>query len=490
MWVFLIFLLNTIFMVIIAIREVRRPAKALNWIVISLVLPLIGFVFYLSTTNPSRIRRERLTSSDNKSVTLPESFSHTASVISNSLHPLTVHGLQVGQVQVLTNGLETYEHLIDSLQDAQKTIDLEYYIYRDDQIGRRLTEVLIERAMAGLSVRFVRDGWGSKTFPKNQIVQMMDAGIECRTIFPLRFPWIFSNWNYRDHCKIVLIDGEEAFTGGINVGYEYTGLKPDVGFWRDTHLKMKGKACSDLSAIFDVHWNIASPERMKSRTNTRENVLLQNTIPANRTTLYEWSQELGEKYGNEALPKTGKLQDAYVQTLEGNPGLPTPVVRQAYFTCITQATQAIDITTPYFLPDEDIIMALKTAAARGVRIRLLVPHHIDQKIVGAASRTFYGELLEAGVQIYLYNKGMLHAKLMVIDGEIAEVGAANYDMRSFRLNYEVFEIIYSTDVARQLTEQFEYDLNDSIELRMDDIIKRSPSERFKEQGARLLFPLL
>jgi cardiolipin synthase len=490
MWIFLIFLLNTIFMMIIAIREVRRPAKALNWLVISLVLPVIGFGLYLSTTNPRSIRRERLTSSDNKSVTLPESFSHTASVIANSLRPLTVHGLQVGQVQVLTNGLETYEHLIESLQDAQKNIDLEYYIYRDDQIGRRLTEVLIERAMAGVSVRFVKDGWGSKTFPQNRIDQMMDVGIKCRTIFPLRFPWIFSNWNYRDHCKIVLIDGEEAFTGGINVGYEYTGLKPDVGFWRDTHLKMKGKACSDLSAIFDVHWNIASPERKKSRTSKKENVLLKKTIPANRATLYEWSEELGEKYGNEALPKTGTFQDVYVQTLEGNPGIPTPVVRQAYFTCITQATQTIDITTPYFIPDEDIIMAMKTAVARGVRIRLLVPHRIDQKLVGLASRTFYGELLEAGVKIYLYNKGMLHAKLMTIDGEIAEVGAANYDMRSFRLNYEVCEIVYSAEVARQLTEQFESDLKDSIALRMDDIIQRSLSERVQEQGARLLFPLL
>jgi phosphatidylserine/phosphatidylglycerophosphate/cardiolipin synthase-like enzyme len=157
---------------------------------------------------------------------------------------------------------------------------------------------------------------------------------------------------------------------------------------------------------------------------------------------------------------------------------------------LTQATKTIDITTPYFVPDEDIIMALKTAVARGVRVRLLVPRQVNQKLVELASFTFYGELLEAGVQIYLYNKGMLHAKSLVIDEEVAEVGAANYDMRSFRLNYEVCEFMYSKDVARDLTEQFERDLNDSVPLQMEDLLQRSPSQRLMQQGARLLFPLL
>jgi phosphatidylserine/phosphatidylglycerophosphate/cardiolipin synthase-like enzyme len=194
----------------------------------------------------------------------------------------------------------------------------------------------------------------------------------------------------------------------------------------------------------------------------------------------------------DSVPNTEELQKAYVQTLEGNPGIPTQVIRQAYFICLTQATQTIDITTPYFVPDADIIMAIKTAVARGVRVRLLVPRQMDftTVIVGAASRTYYGELLEAGVHIYLYNKGVLHAKLMIIDGEIAEVGAANYDMRSFRLDYEVCEVLYSADVARQLTEQFERDLTDSVPLRIEDLRQRSRSQRILEQGARLLSPLL
>ncbi|SFJ77229.1 phospholipase D-like domain-containing protein [Thermoflavimicrobium dichotomicum] len=507
-WILGLYLLNTVFMLIIAVREVRRPAKALNWLTIGLILPVIGFGLYLSTSNPVRIRRERLTSPHNESDTLPVSFSRSASVIAHALRHLTVHGLRPVRVQILTNGIETYENLIKSIQNAQRTIDLEYYIYRDDQIGRRITDLLIERAKAGVRIRFLRDGWGSRKFPQHQIIRMMNAGIECRTFFPMRFPWVLSNWNYRNHCKNVVIDGKEAFTGGINVGDEYTGLKPNVGFWHDTHLRMVGEATVDLQTVFDAHWNIASPERMKTRIrwntkaeDTKKPIqgprhISQNIVPPGRDVLSKWSAkwstELGTMDGTDVstVTSTETLQKAYVQTLEGNPGIPTQVIRQAYFICLTQATQTIDITTPYFVPDADIIMAIKTAIARGVRVRLLVPRHVSPKIVGSASRTYYGELLEAGVQIYLYNKGMLHAKLMIIDGEIAEVGAANYDMRSFRLDYEVCEVFYSADVARELTEQFERDLTDSVPLHIEDLRQRSLSQRILDQGARLLSPLL
>ncbi|MDB5055126.1 MAG: cardiolipin synthase [Bacilli bacterium] len=505
-WILGLYLLNTVFMLIIAIREVRRPAKALNWLTVGLILPVIGFGLYLITSNPVHIRRKRLTSPHNESDKLPDSFSRSALVIAQALRHFTVNGLRTVQVQMLTNGIETYGKLIESIQNAKRTVDLEYYIYRDDYIGRRITDMLIERASAGVRVRFVRDGWGSRKFPRAEIIRMMNAGIECRTIFPLRFPWIMSTLTYRDHCKIVVIDEEEAYTGGINVGQEYTGLKPNVGFWRDTHMRIVGEVALDLQAIFDAHWNFASPEKTKSRTRTNSEDMrkpirdpvhkLKNKTQSGRAALsgwsVEWGSDLGTMDGTDVDTVTVKkgLQKAYVQTFEGNPGIPTQVIREAYFICLTQATQTIDITNPYFVPDADVIMAIKTAVARGVRVRLLVPHHVVPKIVGPASRTYYGELLEAGVHIYLYNKGVLHAKLMVIDGEIAEVGSSNYDIRSYRLNYEVCEVLYSADVARELTEQFERDLTDSIPLRMEDLQQRSPSQRILDQAARVFSPLL
>ncbi|MGN8845806.1 phospholipase D-like domain-containing protein [Niallia sp. HCP3S3_B10] len=503
-WIFYLYLLNTFFILFIAIWEVRRPAKALNWIIIVLFLPVIGFWLYLSISNPKFIHRKRLTCSKNESNKLPETFGASASVIANALRHFTVNGLRMGQVQVFNNGIAKYDQLLVSLQKAQETIDLEYFIYRNDQIGNRITELLIEKALNGVQVRFMRDSLGSYKFPREKIRQMVEAGIECRTIFPLRFPWILSNWNYRDHCKIVTIDRKESFTGGMNVGYEYTGLKPDVGFWRDTHLQIIGEATGDLQTIFDVHWNIAVPERIKSKTKseaTKKATKIpkyksKEINPTGSIDLSRWPAKLGselwpiEGKTDNTQTKTGELQKAYIHTLEGNPGIPTPVIRQAYFICITQATKTIDITTPYFVPETDIIMALKTAVTRGVRVRLLVPRHNNQKIVGLASRTYYGELIEAGVQIYQYDKGMIHAKVLTIDEEIAAVGSANYDMRSFRLNYEVCQVLYSTDVAMELTHQFERDLADSVPLRIEDLLQRSLTERIVEQGSRLLSPLL
>jgi cardiolipin synthase A/B len=492
MWIFWLYILNAVFMLIVAIREVRRPAKALNWLAISLILPVIGFGLYLIIVNPVRIRTERLTSPHNKSDPLPDLFSPSSSIIAKSLSQLTVHGLRRGRVQILTNGIETYEKLIESLQNAQSTIDLEYYIYRDDQVGKRVTDVLIERAKSGVQIRFVRDGWGSGQFPQSEIKRMMDAGMECRTIFPLRFPWIPTMTN-RDHCKIVVIDGKEAFTGGINVAFEYTGLKPDVGFWRDTHMRIIGEVANDLRAIFEVHWNLASQEtKIQKKPTLDKRSKPQHTGKTGRVAHTGWSEEWGAELVTGIDPILGRetLNHAYIQTLEGNPGIPTQVIRQAYFICLTQADRTIDIATPYFVPEADIVMALKTAVARGVRVRLLVPRNVVPRIVGPASRTYYGELLEAGVHIYMYEKGMMHAKVLIIDDEMAGIGSANYDMRSFRLNYEVLEVLYSTDVARELTEQFERDLKDSVPLRMEELKQRSTPQRIIEQAARLFAPLL
>ncbi|WP_258313575.1 PLDc N-terminal domain-containing protein, partial [Paenibacillus sp. tmac-D7] len=197
-------------MIIIAVREVRRPAKALTWISVGLVLPIIGFVCYLFVTNPVQMRRDKLVSSHNNPIALPPACGHSAFVIARALQPLSVSGLRTGSVQILTNGMETYGKLLQSIQAAQKTIDLEYYIYRNDHIGKRITDVLIDRALSGVKIRFIRDGWGSRSFPKHAVRRMMEAGIECRTIFPMRFPWVLSNLTYRDHCKIVIVDGKEA----------------------------------------------------------------------------------------------------------------------------------------------------------------------------------------------------------------------------------------------------------------------------------------
>lgn len=448
------------------------------------------FAFYLISANPGRIRHEKRSSHHNESDKLPESLSRSASVIFHALQRFSVQGLQHGQVQILKNGIPTYEALAKSIQKARKTIYLEYYLFRNDQIGKRITNLLMERASAGVRVRFLKDGWGSRKFPQSQLKKMMEAGIECRTIFPLRFLGIFSILNYRDHCKIVVIDGKEAFTGGINIGYEYTGLKPNVGFWRDTHVRIIGEPAIDLQGVFSAHWNNASPERMGTRATQKSKADFRDALAGSGA---EWASDLGAIEGNNPDTDSNRttLHKASVLTIEENPGIPTQVIREVYFNFLTQASDTIDITTPYLLPDADIVMAMKTAVSRGVRIRLLVPGQSDPStlIADAASRTYYGELLEAGVQIYLYKKGMLHAKLIVADGQIAGIGSSNYDMRSFRMQHEVYEVMFSAELAQELTEQFQNDLHDSTPLLLEDLQKRSLGQRIFDQGARLLSPL-
>lgn len=486
-WVAWLYLLNTILLVIIAIREARRPAKALTGLVVGIVFPVIGFLFYLITSARIPVRGDRLTVSRNTSDPLPDTFSRSAVTIAHALHRFSVSGLKTCRVKVLTNGREKFPNLIEALRRAQHTIEMEYYIYRHDQIGKQITDTLIERARAGVRVRFIKDGVGSIAFPKAHVQRMMAAGVQCKTMYPIRFPSVVSTLNYRDHCKIVVVDGQAGFTGGINVGDEYLGLDSKIGNWRDTQVRVEGGAAEDLRAIFEAHWKLASEERVSARTRQFANRPVAKQTAAFST---EASAELSTIDTNRSQPGVQSLPEAYVQTLESNPGLPTQIIREAFFICITQAAQSVDITTPYLIPDADIIVAMKTAVARGVRVRLMVPGHPDHWVVGLAAQTYFGELLEAGVHIYLYNNGFLHAKVTTVDREVAVVGAASYDMRSFRLDYEDCEVIYSTAVAEELTAQFERDLLDSTPLSQSHLEERSTPRRLAGQVARLLGPLL
>lgn len=492
-WLGWIYLINTFLLIFIAVREVRRPITALTWLTISLIVPIIGFLIYLSSSRPFRLNEVKRSSVTDETESLPEKFSRAAITIARSLNKITVNGLRKGKVQLLINGVNTYEQLIKSLENAQKTIDVEYYIFRNDHIGKVITNILMERSMSGVQVRFIIDGWGSRKFSKSVIHQMMDVGIKCRTFFPLRFPKAVKNWNYRNHCKTVIIDGKEAFTGGINIGDEYSGKKPDIGFWRDTHVRILGDAVEDLTVLYNAHWQIVSKAHVtvnKVRSENKEKMLLKSQLSKKLLTKWstEWAAELGSIDAEHPTEDIG--YETFIQTIEGNPGIPTQAMREAFFICITQADHTIDISTPYFLPDIDIMMALKTAVSRGVRVRLLIPQNVDNKLVDLASRTFFGELLDVGVEIHLYNRGLMHAKQMTIDEEIVLIGAANYDIRSFRLNLETCELFYNRGLASQLTNQYENDMNDSIILRKEDLAQRSTVQRIQEQGARLLSLLM
>ncbi|MCL6625514.1 MAG: PLDc N-terminal domain-containing protein [Alicyclobacillus shizuokensis] len=542
----LVYILETVALMAIALREATRPQRALSWLVIGIVAPVIGPLLYLALSWPVRIHRQGVgrsarqrTSSEQRGNDTPAPDAPADSLVSawaatenpSSTGPLSAALTRItgqpprpGRVRVLTNGPETYEALVDALKSAQRRIDMEYYIYRADHVGRLVTATLMERAQAGVKIRFVRDGVGSRQFPKETVAEMAAVGIACRTLFPLRFPWIGPRLNYRDHCKIVVVDDEIAFLGGINIGDEYTGLKPGIGHWRDTHLCLTGEGVSALTEVFEMNWSIATADSATpedraavSDTNHRRQArwrwrgrfagmrAIRRTRPAlsvefadldggdltqSRDPGPAGSEHREGAQGPAAAGLAGQGSEALVQLIASGPDSPSPTQKELFFLCITLAERRVEITTPYFAPDADLIMAMKTAVARGVRVRLLVPKHPDHRLVELASQTYYGSLLESGIEIYQYEPGILHAKVMTVDESVAVVGAANYDPRSFRMNFEVSEVIYSQAVNEHLRNQFERDLESSTPLHLADLRQRPLWQRALDRAARVFAPQL
>jgi cardiolipin synthase A/B len=505
-WLILLYVINSIGLIFIAIREVHRPSQALTWVVVGVVLPIIGPVIYFIMARPLRVNRKRIALEANSASSLPANVSPTASDIASAVSRITHVSPLRGEVQVLTNGIEKYPALIQSLQNAKHKIDMEYFIFRDDDIGRVVMDILVDRARHGVNIRFLIDGVGSRKLPKSALKRLHQEGIKCRIFFPVSKQWLSPTLNHRDHNKIVVIDGREAYVGGLNIGNEYLTGTPKSGPWRDTHLRLIGECVKPLSRVFEVNWRVGTPVAMGSmaklsrgaRTQDSRQSGLTNAQRARRASslvMGEWAAELLHNPHSMSHPvqeaETGTgLVDAFIQTVESGPDREVPAIRNLYFLCLNQATSSIDITTPYFVPDSDLTIALKMAVQRGVKVRLLVPKKPDHRIVEMASRTYYPELLNSGLQVYLYEGGLLHAKVLIVDGEVSVVGAANFDHRSFRLNYEVSEVIYSHDIAKQLTDQFERDLTQSVRLTPEDVQNRTAVQKFLDRGARVLSPLI
>ncbi|WP_312086828.1 cardiolipin synthase, partial [Exiguobacterium sp.] len=294
---------------------------------------------------------------------------------------------------------------------------------------------------------------------KHYFKKMQEAGVEVRAFFPVVLPFISSKSNYRNHRKIVVIDGTVAFTGGINVGDEYIGRDQHFGFWRDTHLLVRGEAVSELQLIFLQDWYYMTGERLF-------------------TPFYMEPLE----YVDEA---TGG-----VQIIASGPDEPHEAMKSLYFGLITEARESVYIASPYLIPDEDLMTALKTAAMSGIDVRILLPSFPDHKIVFYASRSYFDDLLQAGVKIYEYNKGFMHSKVIVVDDAIATIGTANMDLRSFHLNFEVNAFLYGTNSVHQLTRDFYEDFSQSTQVDADLFHRRPLRRRLVESISRLFSPLL
>lgn len=440
----------------------REPVATLSWLMGLALLPFVGFVVYY-IFGPQRIKRHRMRrertraplSTDDASVP-HQGFSELATLAQSATGlPATT----ARAVRLLVDGAATYAAILDAVSHAREQIHLEYYIYTDGDTGTALRDALVERARAGVTVRLLLDSLGCATCPKDFFKPLQDAGGELAWFHPPRLgmlwrrPWI----NLRTHRKIVVVDGGIGFAGGINItDEENDSLRDDA--YRDLHLRIEGDAVRSLQLLFVEDWAYAT---------------------GNRDFIAGALREMPDR-------QPGPIA---AQVVSSGPDSPWEAIHRLYVGAIHAAERRVWLVTPYFVPGEAAMMALTSAALGGLDVRLMVPKTSDSKLVTWAARSYFDELLKAGVRIHEYGPRMLHTKALLVDDEVAMIGSANFDARSFRLNFEVSMLFRDASIAGGLEQLIQGDMQHAPEVR-DDRDRPLWTVRLPEAMARLLSPLL
>ncbi len=458
------------------IMENRSPVRTLAWMLVLSLIPGIGLLFYIyfgmnyrrikmfsmkglgdfkwlqymSEDQKQRIKKTELLKREDM-----ETVKRLMTRLLNNSKALLSRN---NTVDILNNGEETFKAIFLAISKAKKYIHLEYYIIEKGELGERLKNILIKKATEGVEVRVIYDDVGSWKLPKSYIREMQAAGIQIYPFLPVRFPLFTNKVNYRNHRKIVVVDGEVGFLGGLNFADRYLHGLPGIGIWRDTHLKVRGEAVTSLQVVFLIDWYFVRQELLLNK----------------------------EAY----LPNKGAEGSVIMQAVSSGPDSDWTSIQQAYFTLINMAKKYVFISTPYFMPGETTINSLKTAAMSGVDVRIMIPYKSDSLLTYWCTRSYVEELLEAGVRVFRYRKGFNHSKLIIIDGLVSSVGTANMDIRSFEQNFELNMIIYDRNVSRKLATDFINDLKGSGEISIQQWKFRPKKDKIKESLARLFAPLL
>lgn len=471
-----LFTLTIFFIAIVIFFENDDPTKTLAWLLILIFLPGLGFILYVLIGRKfqkiKRFKKKGLANlAELNKITKDESLSinggqeyinrhipHKKKLITLIANTASAPFTLNNKTRVFNNGPATFRSFFSAIEKARHHIHLEFYIFRDDKIGTRLKELLLEKARQGVKVRIIYDGYGSFKLGKDFLDQLKANNIQTACFSPVIFPLFNNRINYRNHRKILVVDGKVGFVGGINIGDEYLGKSRDFANWRDTHLSIQGDAVKFLQYIFIQDWYFITKEKITGDI---------------------YYPKCSEKMGQELI-----------QIAASGPDSPWEPIMQMYFSMIATGEKSIYLTTPYFIPNESIFMAIKNAALSGLDVRIIIPGKPDSRFVLWASMSYLKELLEAGVRVYQYQKGFIHSKTLVVDGLVSSIGTANMDLRSFKLNFEVNAFIYNHQVAQILQQDFFTDLKDSIEISYYDYQKRPLALRFMESTARLFSPLL
>lgn len=471
-----LFLVNLVIAFTIIFLERKNPSAALAWIMVLFLLPIAGIILYfLFSQNIARKKIFRLTQAEEESLdgslhqqlkeidegrykfATPEAKYWKDMIHLNGLYGRAFY-TQDNRVTIMTNGRHKFKTLMKDIDNATSSINIMYFIIKNDVVGRRMINALTKKAREGVEVRLLMDAMGSRQINDKLLEDFIAAGGKRAYFFPPKFKIFNIRFNYRNHRKLVIIDGEVGYIGGFNIAKEYLSMKKKFGFWRDTHLRLMGACVQDINARFLMDWRFASKEEVT----------------------------ISEAYYSDII----EVGNTGVQIVSSGPDSERVEVKRAYMKMITSAQKTIYLQTPYFVPDGSILESLKMAAQSGVDVRIMIPCMPDHIFVYWATYSYVGELIKSGGRAFIYDKGFLHAKTMVVDGEVATVGSANFDRRSFTLNFEANAFIYDAEEACKLEAIFENDMNDCHELTRELYHQRSTWIRCKEAVARLLSDIL
>ncbi len=463
-------------MIAISIFFNKEPFEnKLAWLMVFPFEPIIGIVLYLTF---GRSHKEVKSYKKKKETDqLFEQYEVYQKISGHIVHDMTDHEqnilkilYNIGQTpiayqtntDVLVNGKLTFEHLIEAIKKARRFIHLEYFIVKNDVIGNILKDALIQKAKEGVEVRFMWDDAGCMNLPDSYKHALIEAGIKVAVFGDISIPFVDDRINFRNHRKIVIIDNRIGFTGGVNIGDEYMATSGRFGTWRDTHLLIEGKAVRSLHLTFIKDWYHV----------THENILATNP-----------------EYYLQTVPYIDH-REGYAQIINSGPDVNASVINDLYFKLIASARKEILITTPYLIPSRDLLSALLTAARVGVQVKIIIPGIPDKWFVYQASRSYYEPLLSAGVQIYECQNSFIHSKILIIDGIVASVGTANFDMRSLFINFETTILLFKSISIDSLKELYKDYLDESRLITIEEVQQRSIFRRAIEQFAQLFSPIL
>ncbi|MGP6147648.1 cardiolipin synthase [Jeotgalibaca sp. A122] len=472
-----IIFLNTVGAIYTVFHEKRDVTATWAWLLTLTMLPVIGFILYffigkkmssdqiydlktqksLGMSELAAFQKEMLEEEEFEKADADEEYRiNTAILLLETNESILTRG---NKVEIITDGEEKFNRFIEDIKSAKEHIHLLYYTFRSDALGQRIMDALEERAEAGVEVLVIYDALGCRGNDRDFFDRLESLGGKSEVFFGSKIPFVNLRMNYRNHRKILVVDGKVAYMGGFNIGDEYLGLGP-LGNWRDTHLRIQGNAVLTLQSRFFMDWNAVVPEEERV------------------------------KYEDRYFPISSKVGNTTMQIAASGPENDVQAIKMGFIKMISQAKKSIYIQTPYFIPDMSVYEIIKMAVMSGVEVNIMIPSKPDHPFVYRATEYFAKDMLAFGANVYIYQDGFFHSKVMVIDNEVSTVGSANMDVRSFRLNFEINSFIYDPDIAQELMTLFNKDIEKSLKVDGDYFENQSKWRKFKQQFSRLLSPIL